>query len=786
MKKIFTLFALMVMTVAVVATGYTVKRAAATAEYTDQLAATGGWMFGEGTTTSDVKLQVTDNGDGTYDFNFPSLEVQVSWGPMSFGGDVVFKGIKGTTDANGYTVYSGNVSATGAVSAEMEVNGKSKDGKMYIELKGTFYGQENVTLTYGTAFADETPKATVYTTNKVKSVYRDAEVEQESATVEITEAEEGKYNVTFKQFKLSDTTIGDFTAEGVDGTVDEDGYVNYTFDGNATVTNVAAQVTLMGILEEGGTLPFKIEGKSKDGELAAKFTTTFLGADGNVYFGDYTEKTPDTPDTNIPEGTVVGTDGYEPNGAAFSWTTPIDWDKQKLVASIDLTNCKNTFENILSVGEGISGWGDGNRLHLYYTASTKTLQPNFMAPDNVSRFNLVLDSNELTIELSKRYGLVINGQPWLYDYNTDEITTGTTYSDLDAFIEATKTFWALTSLEVGSTQGDTRSNAKYNYIRIVDLPEKEPAIVSTETFTDHLLTVDANTNEHNMDGKTLDINTYDDGTYGVTFHGVETADDVLGDITVKGISAVETEDGVVYGGEELTTTITDENSSLYGKEVKVTVTGQKNADGTVLFSFEITCDDDPDFFVAGQFGTEKTPFEPQGTEYKGSWSVGNPEYNFDGSVWAEKNDDGTYTFYVNNFTISDNNVGSFIVKNVPATEAADGSIKFGNETGTGTYDVVYPEGKPSGAIETLQWFYGTLKDNQLELIASYVNYDGGQISYAKFNGYDSSINGINGINADAENGNAEIFTIGGAKTNSLQKGINIVRHNGKTVKVIKK
>lgn len=43
---------------------------------------------------------------------------------------------------------------------------------------------------------------------------------------------------------------------------------------------------------------------------------------------------------------------------------------------------------------------------------------------------------------------------------------------------------------------------------------------------------------------------------------------------------------------------------------------------------------------------------------------------------------------------------------------------------------------------------------------------------------------ISGIEAD-NNAKTEIFTIGGAKVNSLQKGLNIVRRGGKTVKVVK-
>ncbi|MDY3620819.1 MAG: hypothetical protein SO104_06720 [Prevotella sp.] len=48
------------------------------------------------------------------------------------------------------------------------------------------------------------------------------------------------------------------------------------------------------------------------------------------------------------------------------------------------------------------------------------------------------------------------------------------------------------------------------------------------------------------------------------------------------------------------------------------------------------------------------------------------------------------------------------------------------------------------------------------------------------------VDGINSVNTADNSTITEIYTLGGARVNSLQKGINIVRlANGKTVKVIK-
>ena len=1067
MKKILTLLALMIATVAVVATGYKLTRPAKAAEnvvtYTDQMFAKGGYMFADGYTTENVTATVTDNGDGTYDIVFPALALETeSMGKMGFSGDVEFPAVPGTVDSKGYIVFDGT-------SNSMKVTGKSKDGKLYLELHGSFYYMNDIDLVYGTAFPEEpdepaveipegtkvgedgyaaggksfcwdnntinwdtqklvalvdvstctgtnedifsvgetianwspgahvhfyytrstksleidyldnnngnyvrkqltvdgdqllfeiskengftvngenfnykyggslltdfateyapfwalttiqvggcqgdnmsnatykyvrivdlakAPKAVVYT-DAAQATYGGTTTDNADQTVEITETAEGKYTVVYKQLILGSNAVADFTATDVAGTTDEDGYVNYTFEGEATLTNVNATYAMMGMLSEGQTVPFTITGKSKDGKLQAKFTTTVLSKEGVVLFGGYTEPvkptvytdkfvytimdyetTKDeytisvtdngdgtykfempsvgmynvtfpavpgtvnedgtisyegtnvegtvnsdgdkctmnitgksdgtklylycdgkilefdgvnrfvfgTPFKTVEPGRVIGEDEYEPNGTVFSYDDiTIDWDKEYFEASIDLSSCQNSFENILSIGESISNWGGGNRLHFFYTASTHTLQPNFMAPDNVSRFNIKLDGDQLLIQLSKRHGLVINGQPALYTYNDDSNTTGETYADLDAYLEATKTFWALASYSVGSTQGDTRSNAKYNYIRVKELPAEEPKIESTETFTDQLVTTDASQTRHTMADNTLDINKYTDGTYGVTFHGVETANDVLGDITVKGIEVTETEDGTVYNGEDLTAVINDENSSLNGKEVKVTVTGQKDKDGKVLFMFEITCDDDPNYLVVGEFGTEGGGGE-EGTKYYGTWDLTSPESTFNGNVTAINNEDGTYSFDVENFTLNGAEVGNFTVKNVPATTAADGSVTLGNNYDT--YEVEYKGATPDDAITSFQYVTGYIKNGKLHLVTSYVNYGTGtnRAYYVVFDGTDVP-NGINGINADELNGNAQIFTIGGARVNSLQKGINIVRVNGKTMKVVKK
>lgn len=140
---------------------------------------------------------------------------------------------------------------------------------------------------------------------------------------------------------------------------------------------------------------------------------------------------------------------YTPSGSTFSQQTSIDFTKQSIKAEIDLSTCSssNTWENILSIGTGISEWYGYYNVHLYYTASTKTLQLNYVSQSTQSvQNNITLSSTDLTVELSSA-GLSINGEV--------QSSYGAT---------ALSSLLSQTSVTVGSTQGDTRSYATYKSV----------------------------------------------------------------------------------------------------------------------------------------------------------------------------------------------------------------------------------------------------------------------------------------------------------------------------------
>ena len=108
--------------------------------------------------------------------------------------------------------------------------------------------------------------------------------------------------------------------------------------------------------------------------------------------------------------------------AGFVESRVIDIDKDEVKAVIDLSTCKNTNENILSLGRQIDQWSVGTwttdkkdsigRVHLYYTAASGKLEVNYVGRGQQERLNFtVAQTTPLTVTFSKAKGLIVNGEP---------------------------------------------------------------------------------------------------------------------------------------------------------------------------------------------------------------------------------------------------------------------------------------------------------------------------------------------------------------------------------------
>ena len=204
---------------------------------------------------------------------------------------------------------------------------------------------------------------------------------------------------------------------------------------------------------------------------------------------------------------------YQPKGNKFYTTTNIDFNHQSLDATIDLSLCTGTNENILSIGNSlaaISTWGGSGyyTLHFYYTHANgqRKLEVDWQNATTADKYktSIALADDVVNIKLSKADGLLVNGtlvektkDNTLYSYD------GTTLSNL----------LNCTSITLGSIQGDNRSNATYKKIAILEegkydkpeigntyilspLDEATKALTITTTQTDELIKVSTLSN-HN-------------------------------------------------------------------------------------------------------------------------------------------------------------------------------------------------------------------------------------------------------------------------------------------------
>ena len=289
----------------------------------------------------------------------------------------------------------------------------------------------------------EVPPVTVKDTKKFENVaYTTSMGGSGTATVTFTEMSDDTFPMTFVSDDLN------VKAENLTKGTDAKGRTTYT---GQAVNDAASTVTYT------VNAVVYTEGAEK------KLYMTMVSVDGTTFT---VGEDPDhvAPEPEI-EGTVVeGSKNYAANGSKFEWSNiAINWNKQKLVAVIDLSSCTGTSENILSVGQNIGSWSIGG-WHFYYTVASKKMKSDYLATDGahpVSDPKTGVEPGTVRIELSKAEGCTIDGVS--YNALYDSSVTGTWQSN-------TEDFWNLTSVNIGSKEGANRSNAVIKYVTVVDLP----------------------------------------------------------------------------------------------------------------------------------------------------------------------------------------------------------------------------------------------------------------------------------------------------------------------------
>lgn len=268
-------------------------------------------------------------------------------------------------------------------------------------------------------------------------------IEQGNATVKIS-------NMSDETIKMS-LVFGDTTIESanIEQGTDDKGRTTYTGTADWEGVNFAVSAVVY----------------TKD--EAEKIYMTLTSNDAKYTVGtdpDYVAPEPPSIEGTVVEGSV----DFAANGSKFEWSNiAIDWNKQKLVAVIDLSTCVGTNEDILSVGQNISAWNIGG-WHFYYTKSDNRMKSDYLTTGGahpISDDNTPVEPGIVRIELSKAEGCTIDGVSFNGFY--DSSVTGTWQSN-------TADFWALTSVNIGSKEGNGRSNAVIKYVTVVDIESTEP------------------------------------------------------------------------------------------------------------------------------------------------------------------------------------------------------------------------------------------------------------------------------------------------------------------------
>lgn len=174
-----------------------------------------------------------------------------------------------------------------------------------------------------------------------------------------------------------------------------------------------------------------------------------------------------------------------------------------------------------------------------------------------------------------------------------------------------------------------------------------------------------------------------------------------------------------------------------------------------------------------------------GVTFKGTWADTDGGYTpTEGEIKVTKTDDGL-KFEVKNHVFNGYAFPDYTVDyKIDVTE--DGS--FNDESGFAHAVLGGNASTEGNAIMNAYWqmIKGSVDNKSIDLYIKYLGANMDELIHVTFKGTAVETTGINSVNTADNSTITEIYTLGGARVNSLQKGINIVRlANGKTVKVIK-
>ena len=258
----------------------------------------------------------------------------------------------------------------------------------------------------------------------------------------------GDATVTLKE--MSDNTISmslafsDMNVESTDlvkGT-DEKDRITYTGTANFQGANFAVKALRY----------------TKDEE--EKLYMTLTTAERTLAFGE----NPDYVAPAEPEDVTLW-ENYQADGTGFSKTATINWDKQKIVASIDFSNGGDDKDILaMTTGESFAAFQTSTyrTMHWYCFQSAKQMSGFFAksGADNNNTGRMDVADCLAKFEISKAEGLKVNGEVKMSPEVLDEL-------------------FASNTVLIGSGESPKFSQAFYNYIKVVSLDWTETTTPDT-------------------------------------------------------------------------------------------------------------------------------------------------------------------------------------------------------------------------------------------------------------------------------------------------------------------
>ncbi len=259
----------------------------------------------------------------------------------------------------------------------------------------------------------------------------------------------GDATVTLKE--MSDNTISmslAFSEMNVESTdlvkgTDEKDRITYTGTANFQGTNFAVKALRY----------------TKD--EAEKLYMTLIPTEGTTLaFGE----DPDYVAPAEPEDVTLW-ENYQADGTGFSKTATINWDKQKIVASIDFSNGGNDKDILaMTTGDSFAAFQTSTyrTMHWYCQQSEKQMS-GFFAKDGAGNNNtgrMDVADCLAKFEISKAEGLKVNGEVKMSPEVLDEL-------------------FASNTILIGSGESPKFSQAFYNYIKVVSLDWTETTTPDT-------------------------------------------------------------------------------------------------------------------------------------------------------------------------------------------------------------------------------------------------------------------------------------------------------------------